>query len=235
MEKQENRITKPEKNLTDKDFYDNAYNYFSYHAGQRTNMINYFIGVFGAAVALYGALISYPVACACISGFMLAVSVLFLMIDIRTKFDIKHSEKVLCQIERDYGVARREEGYPYGVFSNESNIFTYYDHAARKAREAEWKALKKAYQSYKKGKLSREALETQVVTFMGEEKIPMKEVLESLEHRPIVHLSTSIAWLYWTCIFVSVVALGVAVYLLVINGPVPKEEARTALRWIVMM
>lgn len=100
MEEKEKNTIHPERTMTDQDFYDKAYSYFSYHAELRTNMINYFIGVFGAAVALYGALLQYPAACVCISGFMLAVSVLFLLIDIRTKFDIKHSEKVLCQFEK---------------------------------------------------------------------------------------------------------------------------------------
>lgn len=205
---------KRDRNLSDKDFYDKAYSYFSYHAGQRTNMINYFIGVFGAAVALYGALLEYPAACVCISGFMLAVSVLFLLIDIRTKFDIKHSEKVLCQMERDYGIARGGKEYPYGVFSNEANIFQYYDHGYRKARGEDWKNLKADYQRFKKGKLTREELEQKIEVFMGEDLVPVKEVLDSLDQLPIAHLSTSITWLYRICILVSAVALCFAVYLL---------------------
>lgn len=43
-----------ENKLTQKDLYDKAYAYFEYHAGQRMNMLNYFIAVFGACVALYG-------------------------------------------------------------------------------------------------------------------------------------------------------------------------------------
>lgn len=206
---------KRERNLSDQDFYDKAYSYFSYHAGQRTNMINYFIGVFGAAVALYGALIQYPVAGICISGFMLAVSVLFLLIDIRTKFDIKHSEKVLCQIEQDYGVDRADKAYPYGVFSNESNNFQYYDYGYRKERGKEWTDLKADYRKFKKGQMTWEELEQKIEVFMGEDKVPVKEVLDSLGQLPIAHLSTSITWLYRICILVSAVALCFAVYLLI--------------------
>ena len=90
------------KNLTDKDFYDQACSYFYYHAGQRTTMINYFIAAFGAFLALYGALIKdYTLASMLIAVFMGVVSAIFLMIDLRNKFDVKKSENVIRQIERD--------------------------------------------------------------------------------------------------------------------------------------
>ena len=46
------------KNLTDSDFYQQACSYFYYHAEQRTTMINYFVAIFAAAIALYGTLLS---------------------------------------------------------------------------------------------------------------------------------------------------------------------------------
>ena len=59
------------KDLSNKDFYEQACSYFYYHAGQRTTMINYFIAAFGAFIALYGALISaYTVASMLIAVFM---------------------------------------------------------------------------------------------------------------------------------------------------------------------
>lgn len=235
MEQKEQPIRKPEQNLTDQDLYDKAYSYFSYHAGQRTNMINYFIGVFGAAVALYGALLQYPAACICISGFMLAVSVLFLLIDIRTKFDIKHSEKVLCQFEKNYGVSRADHReYPLGAFSNESNVFQYFDYGYRKERGEDWKNLKADYKKFKKGRLTREKMDEKIVTFMGEEKVPVKEIYEALGQMPIAHLSTSITWLYRVCILVSVIAFFFAIYLLWTNGLFPEEAAQTAAQWITV-
>ena len=51
------------RDLTDRDFYEQACSYFYYHAEQRTTMINYFIAVFAAGLALYGSLIEkYPTA-----------------------------------------------------------------------------------------------------------------------------------------------------------------------------
>ena len=222
MEEKEKKLPQLERTMTDQDFYDKAYSYFSYHASQRTNMINYFIGVFGAAVALYGALLQYPAACVCISGFMLAVSVLFLLIDIRTKFDIKHSEKVLCQFEKSYGVDRAGTEYPLGAFSNESNIFQYFDYGYRKERGQDWKNLKKSYKAFKQGKLSKAQMDEKVIAFMGEDQIPVKEVYAALKELPIAHLSTSITWLYRICIAVSVIAFFFAVYLLWANGLFPQ-------------
>lgn len=235
MEKKERTVLQLERTMTDQDFYDKAYSYFSYHAGQRTNMINYFIGVFGAAVALYGALLQYPAACICISGFMLAVSVLFLLIDIRTKFDIKRSEKVLCQFEKDYGVDRAGLKYPLGAFNNESNIFQYFDYGYRKERGADWKKLKADYKKLKKGQLTRAEMDEKIISFMGEDQVPVKEVYDALAEPPIAHLSTSITWLYRVCIAVSVIALGFALFLLAMNGPFPQEEAAQAAAWIMQM
>ena len=222
MEEKEKNTIRLERTMTDQDFYDKAYSYFSYHAEQRTNMINYFIGVFGAAVALYGALLQYPAACICISGFMLAVSVLFLLIDIRTKFDIKHSEKVLCQFEKNYGVDRAGLDYPLGAFSNESNTFQYFDYGYRKERGEDWKNLKADHKAFKKGTLTKKQMDEKIIAFMGEDQIPVKEVYAALRELPIAHLSTSITWLYRICITVSVIALFFACYLLWSNGLFPQ-------------
>ena len=157
----------------------------------------------------------------CISGFMLAVSVLFLLIDIRTKFDIKHSEKVLCQFEKNYGVDRAGLDYPLGAFSNESNIFQYFDYGYRKERGEDWKNLKIAYKEFKKGKLTRMEMDEKIIAFMGDDPIPVKEVYAALQELPIAHLSTSITWLYRICIAVSVIAFFFAIYLLWANGLFP--------------
>ena len=103
------------KDLNSKDFYEQACAYFYYHAGQRTTMINYFIAAFGAFIALYGALIStYTIASMLIAVFMGIVSAIFFMIDLRNKFDVKKSENVIRQIERDHGVDKPIGDYPFG-------------------------------------------------------------------------------------------------------------------------
>ena len=58
MSTENNKKTEEKSCLTDRDFYEQACEYFYYHAGQRTTMINYFIAVFGAFLAVYGALIT---------------------------------------------------------------------------------------------------------------------------------------------------------------------------------
>ena len=66
------------RDLTDRDFYQQACSYFYYHAEQRTTMINYFIAVFAAGLALFGSLIEeYPLASVLIAGFMFVVALLF--------------------------------------------------------------------------------------------------------------------------------------------------------------
>ena len=85
--------TQEKKCLTDQDFYQQACAYFYYHAEQRTTMINYFIAVFAACIALYGSLLEkYTLASMLIAVFLLVVSVLFFMIDLRNKFDVKESQ-----------------------------------------------------------------------------------------------------------------------------------------------
>ena len=144
------KIKKGTKDLTDKDFYQQACEYFYYHAEQRTTMINYFIAVFGAGIALYGNVIGKnPVTGVLISGFLLLISVLFCSIDLRNRFDVKHSQCVIAQIEHDYGMdlLRGEDAeYVYGVFSNEDNTFKYYGREHRKEEEnKEYRRLRKFY------------------------------------------------------------------------------------------
>jgi len=93
------------KNLTDADFYQQACSYFYYHAEQRTTMINFFIAVFAAAIALYGTLLSeYTWVSVLVAVFMTIVSIIFYFIDLRNRFDVKESQNVIEQFERDYGM-----------------------------------------------------------------------------------------------------------------------------------
>ena len=149
--------------LTDKDFYEQACSYFYYHAEQRTTMLNFFIAVFGASVALYGTLLSsFALASVMIAVFMELCTIIFFMIDSRNRFDVKKSENVIRQIERDYGVDKPLDAYPYGVFSNETNIFKYYGISQRKQRKKELCALRVQYKSFMKGLITKEALDKAV-------------------------------------------------------------------------
>lgn len=85
----DNKNNMETRDLTDKDFYDQACSYFYYHAEQRTTMINYFIAVFAAGLALYGSMLEkYPFASMFVSIFMFVVSLLFHLIDLRNRFDV---------------------------------------------------------------------------------------------------------------------------------------------------
>ncbi len=200
-------------NEIDKELYDKAYSYFEYHAGQRMNMINYFIGVFGACVALYGALIlSIPLACALIALFLFVVSLLFYLIDIRNKFDVKQSQEVLCFFERKYGSCSQTGDGMCGAFLNEENKFLLYDRGFRK-NEPDYKALKGHKKQIIKGEKDGEISE-----FV--KKYPSfseNEVKASLVARPIPHLSSCIKFLYYICMAISIVGIAFAVFLFIIN------------------
>ena len=203
--------------LTDKDFYEQACSYFYYHAGQRTTMINYFIAVFGAFLAVYGALITkpeYSVACALIAVFMGLVSWIFYRIDLRNKFDVKKSENVIRQFERDYGVDAPKNDYAYGVFSNETNIFKYYGDRKSLKHKKEYKDLIKLKKQITKGHADPELLEQKIRELVAEDKtVSFLEVCESLEEKPVSHLSACIKGLYYLCIMTSAAAFLLALYI----------------------
>lgn len=196
------------KVLTDKDFYDQACSYFYYHAGQRTTMINYFIAAYGAFIALYGALISsYTLASMLIAAFMGIVSFIFFMIDLRNKFDVKKSENVIRQIERDYGVDKPKNDYPYGVFSNETNIFKYYSRAERRKKKKSYRELKKLYKKMLSGDVSKSELDDKILEFIGDDRtVSITELEQSLGEDSIIPLSFCIKMLYVLCIVISILA-----------------------------
>ncbi len=209
----------PMHDLTDKDFYQQACEYFYYHAEQRTTMINYFIAVFGAGVALYGNVIGKNTfAAGLISVFLLAISLLFCSMDLRNKFDVKHSQSVICQIEHDYGMDLlkiEDAEYVYGVFSNEDNTFKFYGREHRKKDcGKEYNKLRKLYLKIKRlkrfkvcktyiGKLEYK-LENDVKLYLKDNNtISYKEFMNSLKERSIRSLSKSIKLMYILCMIVS--------------------------------
>ena len=205
------------KDLNSKDFYEQACSYFYYHAGQRTTMINYFIAAFGAFIALYGALISvYTIASTLIAVFMFIVSCIFYMIDLRNKFDVKKSENVIRQIERDHCVDKPIGDYPYGVFSNETNIYKYYNLKYRRAGN-EYAKLRKLAKRVEKGKASESELDARISSFVQTDPtVSYHEVKDSLGQKSIIPLSLCIKLLYVLCMVISALAFVFA--LLVVIG-----------------
>ena len=205
------------KDLNSKDFYEQACSYFYYHAGQRTTMINYFIAAFGAFIALYGALISvYTVASMLIAVFMGIVSAIFFMIDLRNKFDVKKSENVIRQIERDHGVDKPVGDYPYGVFSNETNIYKYYNLKNRRAGN-EYTKMRKLAKLVAKGKADEGELDARISAFVqSDPTVSYHEVKDSLTQESIIPLSLCIKLLYVLCMIISALAFVFAL-LVVLN------------------
>ncbi len=203
------------KDLNTKDFYDQACAYFYYHAGQRTTMINYFIAAFGAFIALYGALISqYTIASMLIAVFMGIVSAIFFMIDLRNKFDVKKSENVIRQIERDHGVDKPIGDYPYGVFSNETNIYKYYN-LSHRLSGSEYSKLQKLGKRVAKGRASEADLDAEISKFVTRDPtVSFLEVKQSLNQESIIPLSLCIKLLYVLCMIVSVLAFAFALLLI---------------------
>lgn len=220
FEKTEN--SQNENNLETRDFYQQACAYFYYHAEQRTTMINYFTAVFAASLALYGSLITkYPLASTFVSGFLFVVSLLFYFIDLRNRFDVKQSQNVICQIERDCNVHTPKKPigkYAYGVFSNEENNFKYYGFRKRLSKENEsYRNLRKLYkelarmeiEGYSKEEITatRENYNEELLKFLEKDKtISKHELEESFDNRPIITLSFSIKLLYYVCMAISLMA-----------------------------
>ena len=207
------------RDLTDRDFYEQACSYFYYHAEQRTTMINYFIAVFAAGLALYGSLIEkYPAASALISFFLLIVSVIFHLIDLRNRFDVKQSQCVICQIESDYSIntlRNPEDLYVYGVFSNEDNVFNCYGYSKRKdISNAKYREFRKKYKTIVKNGSDNdklEALKEEIKAYYKkEDKVSAAEVMSSFKNPSIITLSFSIKMLYYLCMAISIMILVIA-------------------------
>jgi hypothetical protein len=81
-----------------------AWRWFSYHAKQRVNMLNYFLVGIGILANAYVVAISsklYPVAGAIgLAGAF--VSVCFLMLDVRNQALVGYAQAVLRKLEREY-------------------------------------------------------------------------------------------------------------------------------------
>ena len=215
---------KNERNdLTDKDFYQQACAYFYYHAEQRTTMINFFIAVFAACIALYGSLLSeYPVASMLIAVFLFIVSLLFYFIDRRNRFDVKQSQNVIGQIERFYGIDKPlgDKQYAFGVFSNEDNVFKYYNLKCRKKEQnAEYRAIVKLYKKTERlknrlgsGNSRVRALDDELTRRIdalaaADDSISRFELVNSIKSGSVISLSFSIKMLYYVCIIISLLAV----------------------------
>ena len=171
-------------------------------------MINFFIAVFGAGIALYGTLLSdYPFASVLVSAFLVVVSILFLLIDFRNRFDVKQSQSVICQIERDYQADKIVGETAYGVFNNEDNTFMLYKRSFRKSN-TEYQNLRKSYQLALKNSEYKATFDSEFETFCSKNKqFSPTAVKTSLAHSSIASLSSCIKFLYIVCATISVCAL----------------------------
>ena len=212
-EKAKKEEEKKRKNLSDSDFYTQACSYFYYHAEQRTTMINYFVAIFAACLALYGTLLSeYAWVSALVAGFMTIVSVVFYFIDIRNRFDVKQSQNVIEQIERDYGMDQVSDHYAYGVFNNEANVYKCYGCTPR--RKADYKALRRAYRKYTHKRLALEAFNAEKEVFLkAHTGVSDHELMKSLDSNTLISLSFCIKVLYFICIFISASSVALAIIL----------------------
>ena len=201
------------KNLTDADFYQQACSYFYYHAEQRTTMINYFIAVFAAAMALYGTLLTeYAWVSMLVAIFMTIVSVIFYLIDLRNRFDVKESQNVIEQIERDYEMNKVRDRYAYGVFSNEANVYRCYGYHQR--HEGSYKKLLSAYKKLMRNRITLEAFNASKAEYLQEnEGVSEYELNKSLKNGSIISLSLCIKILYLVCIIISILAIALAAFL----------------------
>ena len=191
------------KNLNDSDFYAQACAYFYYHAEQRTTMINYFVAIFAAAITLYGTLLStYAWVSAFVAIFMTMIAVIFYFIDLRNRFDVKESQNVIEQIERDYGMDQVHDRYAYGVFSNEANVYRCYGYTPRRAKS--YKNLKRKYKKCQHNRLAPEVFNKAKAEYLCENKgISEHELMKSLKSGTIISLSFSIKVLYFSCIIIG--------------------------------
>ena len=201
------------KNLTDADFYQQACSYFYYHAEQRTTMINFFIAVFAASMALYGTLLfEYTWAGVFVAIFMTIVSLIFYFIDLRNRFDVKESQNVIEQIERDYGMDKVRDKYAYGVFSNEANVYRCYGYTQR--NQGKYKKLQREYKSLQRNRLTLEAFNESKAEYLREnENLSEYELMKSLKNGSIISLSFCIKILYMACMVISVFSVILAVIL----------------------
>ena len=201
------------KNLTDSDFYAQACSYFYYHAEQRTTMINYFVAIFAACLALYGTLLSdYAWVSALVAAFMTIVSVVFYFIDIRNRFDVKESQNVIEQIERDYGMDKVHDRYAYGVFCNEANVYRCYGFTPR--RKHAFNDLRRAYKKRKRSSSALETFNAAKAAFLKEnDGVSEHELMKGLKSSAIISLSFCIKILYFICIFISASSVALAIIL----------------------
>lgn len=201
------------KNLTDSDFYEQACSYFYYHAEQRTTMINFFIAVFAAAIALYGTLLSeYTWVSVLVAVFMTIVSVIFYFIDLRNRFDVKESQNVIEQIERDYKMDKVHDKYAYGVFSNEANVYRCYGYHQR--HKGPYKKLLSTYKRFMSNRLTIEEFNAAKAEYLRDnEGVSEYELMKSLKSGSIVSLSFCIKILYVVCMVISVLSVFLAAFL----------------------
>lgn len=133
---------KNEKALSENDFLEILWQYFSLHASQRIQMLNFYIVLETFLLTAWLTLLqvdagfSFP---RIIIGFALILfSTVFYVLDVRTKSMIKLCEESLCQVEKKH---IKQFGKKYMIFSLERE---------NTAEERKKSKLKKWFLSYSK-------------------------------------------------------------------------------------
>ena len=147
-----------------------------------------------------------PLASALIGLFLCFITVLFHKIDIRNQFDVKQSQYVLTQFERDHtaDTPSGDQINALGVFSNEENIFELYDSKFRKS---------KAYLAFLDQYNRADDKNTVLTTYAKEFKVSAKELKASLKKSTIPHLSSCIKVLYTSCMMAGILGAVAAIIL----------------------
>lgn len=133
---------KDEKALTENDFQEILWQYFSLHASQRIQMLNFYIVLETFLLTAWLTLLQVNVGFSfprIIIGFALMLfSVVFYVLDVRTKSMIKLCEESLSKVEKNY---IKQFGKKYMIFSLERE---------NTAEERKKSKLKKWFLSYSK-------------------------------------------------------------------------------------
>src|ERR1700761_5350204 len=91
-----------------------AWDWFAFHATQRTNMLNYFLVGFGILADAYVAAVTAKFTLVALSIAVLGaiVSFSFFMLELRNRSLVGYSQDVLRRLERTYLFAADDEGKP---------------------------------------------------------------------------------------------------------------------------
>ncbi len=123
-EEKVNNLAK-EKSITDKDWLELSWNYFSLLSGQRMGMINFYIiievALIGALFTMIGKSARIPWAECIICVAITLISVAFYLLDYRTKTMIHSCEKIMSEMEGKYCPSKPDINLPFHHIEQTTN------------------------------------------------------------------------------------------------------------------